>query len=101
MMAGWLFAQRRSVGEQHDWIDRQLVFLVQPREIAQHPATKMSICRGLMFDVYQEERWLIAKLGLHDNVGLATLATRDIGKQLFVEKCHTIGLKVAGDSGKE
>jgi hypothetical protein len=54
-----------------------------------------------MFDMDEKKRRLVAKLGFHDHIGLAALASCDVGKEFFVEKCDRAWLKIAGHGGKK
>jgi hypothetical protein len=81
-VAAWYFssfAGHFSPGRAKNDLQRgKSVVCVSP--IAKHPAAEIGIRCGLMFNMYQEERWLLVKLGLYQDVGLATFAARDIGK---------------------
>ena len=79
------------------WVaDRQVVPTMQRGEIAEHALRKLCLRLGLMFQMDEKERFLAAKPGLGDKIGLVPGTGSDVGEHLFVQKLDRGSVQVCG-----
>ncbi len=100
-MRGWIRARRRVVSKDRNRIDRQLMFLVKPREVFEHTPVERLVRIRLRLDVKQKEPVFRPPTRLHHQVGLVLFARSHVGEQFLVEEFQRIVVNLRPDFREE